>query len=141
VPEARAALIVDRAQTAELHADFEEKVRIAIRPLIRNLWGVDLPDCNGTQLVRYITGGYFVPHQDSDEAEFASRYFTVLCYLNNDFEGGNTIFPSLKCNMRSYPGKAMIFPSQYLHAAEPVTRGEKFIFVTWMCGPVPIKWI
>ncbi len=141
LPETRAALIVDRDRAPDLYEGYEDRVRFAIRPLVRKLWGIDLPRCEGTQLIRYKTGGHYVPHKDSDEMEFANRYFTVLCYLNDDFQGGGTRFPSLKHTVRSVPGKTLIFPSHYLHAAEPVMEGEKFILLTWMCGPAPVRWI
>ena len=141
LPDIRTALICARTLTGDLHDDFEEKVCCAIRPLIERLWGIDLPRCDGTQLIRYKTGAHYVPHKDSDEQEFASRYFTVLCYLNEDFQGGGTHFPSLRHTVRPASGKTVIFPSEYLHAAEPVTQGEKFVLLTWMCGPVPIRWI
>lgn len=141
LPEIRTALICDRAQTGDLYDEFEERVRCTIRPLIQRIWGIELLRCDGTQLIRYKAGAHYAPHKDSDESEYASRYFTVLCYLNEDFQGGDTNFPSLRHTVRPASGKTVIFPSEYLHAAEPVTQGEKFVFLTWMSGPVPIRWI
>jgi predicted 2-oxoglutarate/Fe(II)-dependent dioxygenase YbiX len=100
-----------------------------------------LSECQGTQLVRYKPGGHYVPHTDAGADEFANRYFTVLCYLNQDFEGGKTSFPSLNYAATPRAGKALIFPATYLHCAEPVVRGEKLILLSWVCGPVPIRWV
>jgi predicted 2-oxoglutarate/Fe(II)-dependent dioxygenase YbiX len=141
LPNIRTALIADRARTNDLHDEFEQKVRRLIRRLVDRYWGIDLPRCDGTQLIRYKPGAHYIPHKDSDELEFASRYFTVLCYLNEDFQGGCTYFPSLKYRVLPTSGKTVIFPSQFVHAAEPVTQGEKFVLLTWMSGPVPIRWI
>ncbi|MGA8311890.1 MAG: 2OG-Fe(II) oxygenase, partial [Terriglobales bacterium] len=95
----------------------------------------------GTEIVRYSPGGHYVPHKDANELELANRYFTVLCYLNDSFEEGKTSFTSLNFTAAPAAGKTLVFPSRYLHCAEPVTRGEKFVFITWLCGPPPIKWI
>ncbi len=141
LPDTRAARNVSRAQTAEIHDQFEDKVNSLVRPMIQKIWGVDLTRHEGTQIVRYSPGGHYVPHKDADEMELACRYFTVLCYLNDGFEGGKTSFPSLNFTAVPVPGKTLVFPSRYVHCAEPVARGEKFVFVTWVCGPVPIKWI
>ena len=36
-------------------------------------------------------------------------------------------------------GKAVIFPSTYLHRAEPVTRGRKYVIVSRLTGRQPIR--
>ncbi len=144
-PEVRSAQILDPEQGRHLYLDFERKVRTVIAPLVRELWGVSLYGCDGTQLIRYKSGGGYAPHKDSSdepsEIAFASRYFTVLCYLNGNFEGGRTSFPGLAYTAIPEPGKALVFPSHYLHSAVPVSGGEKFVLLTWLCGPVPVRWI
>jgi predicted 2-oxoglutarate/Fe(II)-dependent dioxygenase YbiX len=100
---------------------------------------VKLVETCGTQIIRYRKGGRYVAHTDAG-VDYAERYFSVVCYLNDDFTGGLTSFPSLEYSTRPQTGKAIIFPSRYFHCAEPVSSGEKFIFLTWVCGPIPITW-
>jgi len=140
-PAARAARILQGRLAAEMQRDFEEKIQSIVGPLIKKIWNVDLPECQGTQLVRYKPGGHYVPHTDAGLDEFEERYFTVLCYLNDKFEGGKTSFPSLNYSATPEAGKAIIFPSTYLHCAEPVVGGEKLILLSWVCGPIPVRWI
>jgi hypothetical protein len=140
-PQSRAAQTLDRGQAPEIHDDFELRVRSRVSPLIRQIWGVDLTESFGTQVIRYGPGGHYVPHTDAGIGELEDRYFTVLCYLNNDFEGGETRFLSLDFSAIPEPGKAIVFPSRYLHCAEPIIKGEKLALLTWICGPVPIRWI
>jgi predicted 2-oxoglutarate/Fe(II)-dependent dioxygenase YbiX len=140
-PAARAARILQGVLAAGIERDFEEKIHTVVRPLIKRIWDVNLSECQGTQLVRYKPGGHYVPHTDAGADEFANRYFTVLCYLNQDFEGGKTSFPSLNYAATPESGKAIIFPATFLHCAEPVVRGEKLILLSWVCGPVPIRWV
>jgi hypothetical protein len=137
----RAARYVSRSRTAAIHDGFEHKVSRIVQPALRRVWGCDLPSIEGTQLVRYDSGGHYVPHKDADEHEYASRYFTVLCYLNENFSGGKTSFPSLGYSATPVTGKALIFPSRFVHCAEPVLSGQKLIFLTWLCGPIPLRWI
>jgi len=139
-PSTRAASILDYQRGAGIYEDFEARVHRHITPLIREVWGVDLKDLAGTQLIRYQPGGHYTVHQDGGGC-FANRYFTVLCYLNADFEGGQTSFPTLNHSAQPAAGKVVLFPAQFFHCAEPVTRGEKFVLITWACGPVPIPWI
>ncbi len=140
-PSARAARILEGDLSAEIGRDFEEKIYSAVVPLIKKIWNVVLTECQGTQLVRYNPGGHYVPHTDAGTDEFENRYFTVVCYLNDDFKGGKTSFPSLKYSATPATGKALIFPASYLHCAEPVIKGEKLILLSWLCGPVPVRWI
>jgi len=141
LPETRAARTLNRSQIAATCDDFEERVRRVVNPMLRQVWGVDLLRQEGTEIVRYSPGGHYIPHKDANELELANRYFTMLCYLNDSFEGGKTSFISLNFTATPAPGKTLVFPSRYMHCAEPVTRGEKFVFITWLCGPPPIKWI
>jgi predicted 2-oxoglutarate/Fe(II)-dependent dioxygenase YbiX len=140
-PAARAARILQGVLASGIEREFEEKIHSLVGPLIKKLWDASLPECQGTQLVRYKPGGHYVPHTDAGVDEFANRYFTVLCYLNQDFEGGKTSFPSLNYAATPEAGKAIIFPASYLHCAEPVISGEKLILLSWVCGPVPARWI
>ncbi len=136
----RSARILAWKHTDSLCRGFEARLDREVRPLIRRLWGADLPDHDGTQLIRYPVGGHYLPHQDAGP-DFPHRYFTVVCYLNDDFEGGHTWFPSLKYSAVPRCGSWLLFPAHYSHCAQPVVRGEKFVIVSWMEGPAQIRWI
>jgi len=136
----RDARILDRSKGAAILDEFELRLRKGVLPVIRATFGIDLQDIVGTQLVQYEPGGHYGAHQDGG-GSLADRYFTVLCYLNDDFEGGHTTFPTIPYSVRPETGKVVIFPSNFYHCAEPVTRGQKSVLVTWVCGPVPVKWI
>jgi len=90
--------------------------------------------------VRYEPGNYYAAHTDTG-MNLLDRYFTVLCYLNDDFEGGQTSFPTLLYSAAPRRGKAVVFPSTYVHRADPVTRGEKYVIVSWMMGAPPSRWL
>lgn len=119
---------------------FSHQVETLIRPLIRQAWALNLTRHSPAQIVRYRPGGFYRVHEDAIE-EPAFRYFSVVCYLNDDFEGGETAFPSLAYAVMPRCGKAIIFPSAYPHSAAPVTRGEKYVLVSWLTGPPPARWI
>jgi len=136
----RKARLIDSTRGAPILDEFEARVRREVLPLVRDTWGVDLHELAGTQLVHYQPGGHYAAHQDGGGA-YANRYFTVVCYLNADFDGGCTSFPTIPYVVRPETGKIVVFPSAYYHCAEPVIHGEKSVLVTWVCGPVPVKWI
>ena len=139
-PEVRSTQILLSEQAEEIYRPFELALNTKVKPLVRQGWLINLADHFGTQILRYGPADHYAPHQDTGLG-FESRYFSVVCYLNDDFLGGETSFPGLGCAFKPVTGKAIVFPSHYLHGSLPVIRGEKFVIVSWLCGPVSIKWI
>ena len=55
---------------------------------------------------------------------------TLVFYLNDDFEGGETDFPELEQRITPRRGRALLFQHRILHIASQVARGEKFVLRT-----------
>lgn len=106
------------------------------------------------QVLHYDVGQEFVLHCDfldprsmRDEiARNGQRVATILIYLNEDFEGGQTSFPRLGLNHRGRTGDALVFGSvdgagnpdpRTQHAGCPPTRGEKWLFSQWVRNRAP----
>jgi len=113
--------------------------------------GYPIENQEDLQVVHYEPGGFFKPHYDACEGtkDFCKRMdgiagprlWTYIIYLNDDLEGGETLFPYLNKKVIPKKGKCAIFQSsddngklirQSLHGGEPVTKGIK-----WICN----KWI
>lgn len=139
-PEVRSARILVSGEAQELCRQFDSRMNSLLKPLIKEIWRIDLADHSGTQFLRYGPADHYVPHQDTGPG-FEYRYFSVVCYLNDNFAGGQTAFPGLNYAARPEAGKAIVFPSNYLHGSEPIVSGEKFVVVSWVKGPTSIKWI
>lgn len=103
------------------------------------------------QVLRYLVGQEFKPHYDYlDTASEAFRaevarngqpVATVLVYLNEDFEGGETDFPQVGFRYRCRTGDALVFSNvdpvgqqepAALHAGVPPTKGEKWVLSQWV---------
>ena len=75
------------------------------------------------------------------DGQGGQRLTTALVYLNSVEEGGATYFPKLDKSIYPEPGKVLIFWNVYegtntihpdsLHGAQPVKKGEKWIFNLW----------
>jgi prolyl 4-hydroxylase len=74
-------------------------------------------------------------------AQLGQRVGTVVTYLNEDFDGAETVFPDLDISFRGQPGDAIFFANvltdgspDYLtsHAALPPTRGRKWVLSQWI---------
>jgi predicted 2-oxoglutarate/Fe(II)-dependent dioxygenase YbiX len=136
----RSASAFSPADDARVRTDFDANMNRVVKPLLNQVWRADLKDHVSTHVVRYSPGDSYGVHSDTiPEANY--RYFTVLCYLNGDFSGGRTSFPSLDYSVRPEAGKAVIFPSSYPHCAEPLLAGEKYVIISWLAGPPPIRWV
>lgn len=93
------------------------------------------------QLLRYGPGGKYDAHADADhycqEAKqfyrFIDRDFSMLIYLNDDYEGGELYFPGLEYTYRPVAGDLLIFPSNHIftHASLPIKTGKKYALVSW----------
>lgn len=112
-----------------------------------------------TNVLHYARGQEYIPHFDfftvAEEAGFAhelrtigQRVATVLVYLNDGYEGGETHFPKLDWRFKGNVGDALIFwnlsangerEMDSLHAGLPVTKGEKWLLSKWVRQrPVPM---
>lgn len=86
----------------------------------------------GYNLLKYKEGTEYKAHYDSTTT--IGRVISAICYLNNDFSGGEIEFPNFNLKIKPEPGMLILFPSAfpYLHIAHPVTKGTKYALVTWL---------
>jgi hypothetical protein len=75
---------------------------------------------------------FFGAHRDNGAPTTVDRAFAVSLNLNEDFEGGELVFPEYAGVMVSPPaGAAAVFSCSVLHRALPVTRGRRFVLTTF----------
>ena len=111
-----------------------------LMPLIQHEWNLQVEDYEAIQVVRYRAGQRYAAHEDV-RSPGDGRCFTVLWALNADYTGGATAFPRIGISWNGAPGEALVFPSNYLHAAQAVGRGTKYVAVTWIVRPVTNAWL
>lgn len=116
-----------------------------IRDIANPFYGIEISGYETPQLLRYGIGGMYEPHVDGESLwmkedgtkvwrKSVERDLSAVIYLNDDFEGGEFIFPDLNIRVSPKPGLLLCFPSSHLyrHGVLPVTRGERLAIVTWM---------
>ncbi len=103
------------------------------------------------QVVKYTVGEEFKPHFDffrperpgSSErlADGGQRVGTIIVYLNEVEDGGETVFPQIGLSVIPRMGSAVYFANvdsdntlnpMSLHGGAPVRRGEKWIATKWL---------
>jgi prolyl 4-hydroxylase len=110
-----------------------------------------LENGEGLQILHYQAGGeyrahfdYFPPQQAGSALHTArggQRVATLIVYLNDVLDGGETVFPEVGISVSARRGSAVYFRYQNslrqldpltLHAGAPVRSGEKWIMTKWM---------
>lgn len=77
--------------------------------------------------------GFFNAHRDNTTAGTAHRRFAVTLNLNDGYDGGALRFPEFGATLYKPPlGGATVFNCSLLHAATPVTRGTRYVFVPFL---------
>jgi predicted 2-oxoglutarate/Fe(II)-dependent dioxygenase YbiX len=116
-----------------------------IASFINPFYKVEVRDCEPPQILHYGVGGHYIPHVDAETLykddnglelweKTLDRDLSVVCFINDDFSGGELFFPALDLVIEPEAGTLVCFPSDhnYIHGVRPVTAGHRYTIVTWM---------
>jgi predicted 2-oxoglutarate/Fe(II)-dependent dioxygenase YbiX len=124
------AIVRDDAAAADLWARVAPHVpaRLTAEGRAVHAVGLFLP----MRVYRYQVGERFGLHQDQSYArdDGARSRLTLLVYLSDDLDGGETDFPEQGRTIVPRAGCALWFQHMLLHAGIPVTRGVKYVLRT-----------
>lgn len=112
---------------------------------ISDIMCIPIEHAEGIQILKYTPGQEYKAHFDffnsaSKEAK-NNRISTLVIYLNDVEEGGETYFPKLNLSISPKKGSAVYFEYFYnnddlneltLHGGAPVIKGEKWVATQWM---------
>jgi len=91
-------------------------------------------------ILRYRPGQEYRPHVDWDGGD-NGRIITALIYLNDDYDGGETLFVKSGLKVKGEKGDVLVFHSVTAdgafdpmseHAGLPVTSGTKYLASRWI---------
>jgi len=103
--------------------------------------GTDVAQGETLQILRYGPGQQYRPHLDAIAGLANQRRLTALVYLNDDYEGGETLFLDADIRVKGRQGDALIFANALpdgrpdpasRHAGAPVRAGTKMIASRWI---------
>jgi predicted 2-oxoglutarate/Fe(II)-dependent dioxygenase YbiX len=120
--------------------------RNVVTNVINPFYEFEVKDSELPQLLHYGVDGHYMPHCDGESLwkppgnepliwrKSTDRDLSTVLFLNDDFEGGDFVFPELRVRVRPEPGMLVCFPSthEYLHGVESVTKGTRYSIVNWM---------
>jgi prolyl 4-hydroxylase len=163
VDRARGRLERARVYDAFKHADFVDEsrtnssaifqiveadlVHLLVQARMAVVCGQPVSHMEAPTVLHYAVGETIGNHYDfvdpshpnyADEIRrFGNRMITFLIYLNDDYEGGETVFPKLDLSHSGRRGEGLFFVNtledghanlRTLHNGRPPTRGEKWVF-------------
>lgn len=114
----------------------KEKIRPIMYDCVKkynNYYDISVSKDEGLSLLKYESYDKYDFH--TDHGPGLSRDVSALIYLNpGEYDGGGTTFKHFNYTINPDSPALVLFPSNYpyLHAAEPVSKGIKYIIVTWM---------
>lgn len=77
--------------------------------------------------------GHFEAHRDNLSAATAQRRFALSLNLNEDYDGGELVFPEYgTTRYRPAAGEALLFSGSHLHRVCPVERGRRFVLLSFV---------
>lgn len=142
--------IVDNRRTSEgmfFAQNPTDPVLRGIEERIASLTQIPRENGEALQLLRYGVNAEYQPHYDYFNCVIGGcerggqRVATVVMYLNEVEEGGETIFPRVNLTVKPHKGNALLFYNcgpdgredpKTLHGGAPVIKGEKWISTKWL---------
>jgi|TARA_R110000823_G_scaffold5793_3_gene22871 hypothetical protein len=131
-----------KSETAWLAPDTSDTVR---RVMDKCVSTTDRQFANAEylQVLKYQPGGFYNPHQDvfDRHEEPNPRVNTCIIALNDDYEGGETVFPTLQKEYKLNKGDVLLFNTlndwgfqtqKALHGGKSVISGEKWVCNLWI---------
>jgi len=93
---------------------------------------MDLKYWEAFNFIRYGEGQHFMEHHDHGYSYNCT--VSLVCYLNDNYEGGELSFRLQGLKIKPKAGDMYVFPSNFMypHVAEKVTSGIKYSLVTML---------
>jgi predicted 2-oxoglutarate/Fe(II)-dependent dioxygenase YbiX len=132
----RRDLTLDPAEA--LHDEAVAALSNRLVPEIAKAFQVQVAHLDRILIARYDdTGGYFRRHRDNSSAHLAYREFALSVNLNaGEYDGGRLLFPEYDDHRYDPPtGAGLVFSASLLHEAAPVTRGQRYVLLTFLHSP------
>ena len=132
--------------SSSMFLEESENVIVArVEKRISSIMNIPIEHGEGIQILQYTPGQEYKAHHDffssSSKVANNNRISTLIMYLNDVEEGGETYFPKLNLSVSPQKGMAVYFEYFYtdqhlndltLHGGAPVITGEKWIATQWM---------
>ncbi|MGI0490951.1 prolyl hydroxylase family protein [Alkalinema pantanalense CENA528] len=114
-----------------------------VQEALYKTYGIRFPHAETCSILRYSPSQQYKRHVDNillasrfQEVDqgIPTRDVSIVGYLNEDFQGGETFFDRQNLKVKPKMGSAIVFPAYYTHPHQslPVTHGRKYAWTSWL---------
>lgn len=112
------------------------------------LTNIPITNMEDISVIKYEEGGYYKEHIDVDMDFIVPRLYTIILYLNDNYEGGETEFTILNKKYKLKKGDALFFNNYdslgnitrlSLHCGNEVISGVKYIANIWINNKIILR--
>jgi len=134
-----------RTSSSMFLEESENDIVARVEKRVSSIMNIPIEHGEGLQILKYTPGQEYKAHYDffssTSKAANNNRISTLVMYLNDVEEGGETFFPKLDFSVSPQKGTAVYFEYFYtdqnvneltLHGGAPVIAGEKWVATQWM---------
>lgn len=84
------------------------------------------------EILKYGEGNFFIDHVD--DGLFMTRKVSIVYYFNDNYDGGEIIFPRFDLEIKPKANQLLLFPANYIynHNVNEVTKGTRYSMVNWL---------
>jgi predicted 2-oxoglutarate/Fe(II)-dependent dioxygenase YbiX len=107
------------------------QVELLIRKILKKIqvekffeWGYVVSDY---VVLIYEEGSFMLPHIDDSVPEYGKCLYTLIAYLNDDYEGGEIYYPELDLKIKPKALDVIVHPGTIKHEVKPVTNGKRYV--------------
>ena len=130
-----------RTSSSTFIEESENDIVARVETRVSSIMNIPIEHGEGLQILQYTPGQQYKAHHDFFKKADNNRISTLIMYLNDVEEGGETYFPELDFSVSPKKGMAVYFEYFYndpalneltLHGGAPVITGEKWVATQWM---------
>ena len=129
----------------------DDELSLKIQKIVSDDCGIPIENQEKIHIVKYEKGGEYKDHHDffhpntdyyeSTIGNSGQRMYSYLFYLNDNFTGGETNFPTKKIKVTPRIGRMLVWKNvnddgsldfESLHSGLPVESGIKYIAIIWV---------
>jgi prolyl 4-hydroxylase len=134
-----------RTSSSMFFQESENEIVARLEKRISYIMNIPIEHGEGIQILKYTPGQEYKAHYDffssTSKVVNNNRISTLIMYLNDVEQGGETFFPKLNLSVTPQKGMAVYFEYFYndkdlneltLHGGAPVITGEKWVATQWM---------
>ena len=110
---------------------FERDFTLACQKYVQD-FQVPVSQKEDYEILKYNEGNFFINH--IDDGLFMTRKVSLVYYFNDNYFGGEIVFPRTGVVIKPKANQLALFPANYMynHNVSEVTSGTRYSMVNWL---------